>query len=68
MNWLALLGVLAAGYGVFALYVAWKRPEKIWDMGKVKAFRKSLGENGTSILFTCTAIALLVLGIYLIIK
>jgi hypothetical protein len=68
MNWLALLGILAAAYGVFAVFVAWGRPAKIWGMAKVQGFVKKLGAVGTSIWFTVFGLALIGLGIWLIIK
>jgi hypothetical protein len=68
MNWLALLGILAAAYGVFAVYIALKKPEKIWKMGKVQGFVKKFGEKGTSIWFSVFGLVLLVLGIWLIVK
>ena len=68
MNWFALLGVLAAAYGLFAIYVALKRPEKIWGMGKVQGFVNKIGEKGTTIWFSVFGLALFGLGIWLIAK
>lgn len=68
MNWLALLGVLAAGYGVFAIYIALKRPAKIWGIGKIQGFVKKLGERGTSIWFTVFGLAMIVLGVWLLMR
>lgn len=68
MNWLALLGVLLAAYAVFVFYVSFKKPEKIWEMGKVKGFRKVLGEVGTMVLFIIFGLAIGGLGIWLIVK
>ena len=68
MNWWALLGIISAGYGVFAIFVAWKRPEKIWNMSKVQAFVKKLGATGTSIWFSVFGLLLIGLGFWLILK
>ena len=68
MNWLALLGILVGAYGIFALYVAWKKPDKIWNMGKVQSFTQKLGERGTQIWFTVFGVALLALGLWLMLK
>jgi hypothetical protein len=51
MNWDALWGILAAGYGVFVVFVAKTKLPAIWNMGKVKGFKKVLGEKGTVIFF-----------------
>ena len=68
MNWWALLGVLAAAYGVFAIVVALKKPEKIWTMGKVQGFVKKFGEKGTTVWFGIFGLILLGLGVWLIVK
>lgn len=68
MNWLALLGVLVVAYSLFALYVAFAKPQKIWDMKKVQTFKRVLGEVGTTIIFTVFGVMLLGLGIWIIIK
>ena len=68
MNWLALLGVLLVAYAVFVFYVSVKKPEKVWEMGKVRGFRKALGDAGTVILFIVFGLAMGGLGIWLILK
>ena len=68
MNWFALLGALAAAYGVFAVYVALKKPEKIWQMAKVQSFVKKLGDNGTAIWFSVFGVVLFGLGVWLIVR
>lgn len=68
MNWLALLGVVLAAYAVFVFYVSFAKPEKIWEMGKVKGFRKALGEGGTVALFLVFALAVGGLGVWLMVK
>jgi|GEM_PF-249863 len=67
MNWNPLVGLVALVYG--ALCVLWgiKKPQKIWDMGKIKAFRKVLGEKGTVILFFVFGVAAIGVGLWLFI-
>jgi hypothetical protein len=67
MNWNALLGILALVYAVLVVYIAWKKTPSIWDMGKIKAFRKVLGEKGTVIFFYIWALLAVVLGIWLLV-
>ncbi|MDD5602658.1 MAG: hypothetical protein PHG48_01065 [Eubacteriales bacterium] len=66
MNGWALLGLILVAYGVFVAYVAYKKPVKIWDMAKIRLFRKMLGENGTRILFYIIAAVCVIIGITLI--
>lgn len=68
MNGMALLGILAILYAVLVIYIAAKKPAKIWDMAKIKWFRKVLGENGTVIFFYIWAILFVALGIWLFAK
>ena len=68
MNWLALLGVLSGGYGIFAVFVALKKPEKIWNMGKVKGFIEKFGERGTQVWFCVFGAVLIGLGVWLILR
>ena len=68
MKWLALLGILAAAYGVFAIYVALKKPEKIWKMGKVQGFVKKFGDQGTSVWFCVFGLVLTALGVWLMVR
>jgi len=68
MNGMALLGILAIVYAVFVVYVAAKKPAKVWDMAKIRGFRKVLGENGTVIFFYIWALLFVALGIWLFAK
>ena len=68
MSGMALLGILAILYAVLVIYIAAKKPAKIWDMAKIRGFRKVLGENGTVIFFYIWAILFVGLGIWLFIK
>jgi len=65
MNWQPLLGLFCFAYAAFVIYVgATKKPESIWEMGKVKMFRKVLGDKGTQIFFIIWSILFLALGIW----
>lgn len=68
MNTMALLGVLAILYAVICIFIAVKKPEKIWDMAKIKFFRKVLGEKGTVIFFCIWGAGFAVLGVWLLTK
>ena len=65
MNIYALLGILAVLYSAAVFALAFKKPEKFWEMGKIKMFRKVLGEKGTVIFFYAWAVIFLGLGIWL---
>ena len=65
MNWQPLLGLFCFAYAGFVIYVgATKKPESIWEMGKIKMFRKFLGDKGTQIFFIIWSILFLALGIW----
>lgn len=68
MNTWALIGILCVVYAAVLVWMAIKQPKAIWEMGKIKLFRKSLGEKGTVIMFYTLAVAFAVLGIWLIMK
>lgn len=68
MNTMALLGILAIIYAVMVFFIAAKKPQKIWDMAKIRAFRKVLGEKGTVIFFYIWGAAFAVLGVWLMTK
>lgn len=65
MNGLALIGILLIVYAAFLVFVAVKKPEKIWHMAKIRMFIKVMGEQGTVIFFYVFAAICLVGGIYL---
>ena len=66
MNWLALLGLVLILYAAAIIYIAAKKPEKIWEMAKIRLFRKVLGDTGTVIFFYVFAAACLGCGIWLL--
>ena len=66
MDGYALLGLLAILYAVMVVYIAAKKPPKLWEMAKIKMFRKVLGEQGTVTFFYVFALLAVILGIWLI--
>lgn len=68
MDGLALLGILAFMYAGLVVFITMKKPDAIWNMGKIKGFRKVLGEKGTVIFFYAFALLAVVLGIWLMTK
>ena len=68
MNGLALVGLLLIVYSLAVGMIAVKKPQKIWDMAKIKFFRKILGENGTTVFFYIFSIGCFAVGIWLLVK
>ena len=68
MNGWALLGLFLILYSVAVVFITLKKPENIWNMPKIKMFRKSLGEKGTKIFFSIFAAIAGGVGIWLLIK
>lgn len=68
MNGLAILGILLIIYSVAVVFITYKKPEPIWEMAKIKMFRKTLGESGTVIFFYILAAIVAIVGIWLMIK
>ena len=66
MNGYALLGLLAILYAIAVVYIAAKKPPKLWEMAKIRMFRKVLGEQGTVIFFYIFALVFVALGVWLI--
>jgi hypothetical protein len=66
MNGYALLGLLAIIYAILVVYIAAKKPPKLWEMAKIRMFRKVLGEQGTVVFFYIFALVFVALGIWLI--
>lgn len=65
MNWLPLLALLCFAYSGLVVWIAIKKPEKLWNMGKIQVFRKILGDRGTEIFFYILAAVFVGLGIWL---
>lgn len=68
MNGWALLGILAFVYAGMVFFITIKKPDAIWNMAKIKVFRKALGEKGTVIFFYLWGLLAVVLGIWLVTK
>lgn len=67
MNGLALLGLLLLVYAGAVIFITWKKPEEIWNMAKIKLFRKVLGDKGTEVFFYLFALIAGVVGIWLVV-
>ncbi len=65
---MSVWGILAVLYAAAVVIITVIKPEKIWNMKKVKLFKKVLGDRGTEIFFYFIALVFLVLGIWLIVK
>ena len=68
MNGLALLGIICILYAIGVIFLTIKKPPKIWKMKKIQLFEKALGVKGTEIFFYVFAIAVAVLGVWLMAK
>lgn len=66
MNGWGLLGLILVLYAAVVVYITAKKPPKIWDMVKIRTFRKVLGEKGTVIFFYIFAAISLGVGIWLL--
>ena len=65
---MAFLGILMVAYAALVVWIAVKKPPKIWGMAKIKLFIKVLGEKGTVIFFYIFALIFAVVGVWLIVK
>lgn len=65
MNWYPLFGLLAFAYAGLVFWLTIKKPEKLWGIGKIQAFVKTLGERGTEIFFYAWGVASVALGVWL---
>ena len=68
MNGLALLGIVLIAYAALVFYVAIKKPDSMWDINKIRAFRSKLGDKGTVIFFMIWGVIALGFGIWLLVK
>jgi len=68
MDGLALLGLILIVYAGAVIFITVKKPEQIWNMAKIKLFRKMLGEKGTEIFFYLFALAAAGFGVWLLLK
>lgn len=65
MDGFALLGILAFAYAGIVFFITVNKPEAIWNIGKIRGFRKVLGEKGTVLFFYTFGLLAIVLGIWL---
>ncbi len=65
MNIYPLLGLLALLYAAMVVWLAVKKPEKLWSLGKIQMFVKLMGEKGTVIFFYVWAVLFAALGVWL---
>ncbi|MCD5414563.1 MAG: hypothetical protein LR001_06130 [Clostridiales bacterium] len=68
MTGLQILGLVAILYGAFVIFISVKKPKIIWEMQKIQAFVKMLGEKGTVIFFSVWAIIAIAVGVWLIVR
>lgn len=68
MNGNALLGIVAIIYALLVFFITYKKPEKVWDMPKIKGFEKVFGEKGTVIFFYIVGLLAAGLGVWLLMK
>jgi hypothetical protein len=59
-------GIIAILYAAVVVVITVVQPEKIWEMKKIKFFRKTLGDKGTEIFFYVWALIFLILGVWLL--
>ena len=66
---MALLGIFLVLYGVFCAFLGiTKKPQGVWNMGKIQAFVKVLGVTGAVIFFLVWGAAALGVGIWLLVR
>jgi hypothetical protein len=68
MDTLTILAYALILYGVFTLYIAYVKPKAIWNLGKIQGFVQLLSERGTVIFFSIVGIAVIIGGIFLLIR
>ncbi len=61
-----LLGLILIIYALIVAYSAYAKPAIVWNNFKVEAFKKTLGEKGTVILFYVIGAIALYIGIRLL--
>lgn len=68
MDGMALLGILLLLYAVLVIWIAVKKPKAMWEMAKIRMFRKWFGDQGTVIFFFFWAALATGFGIWLLIR
>jgi len=51
MDGFALLGIFLVFYAFAVVAIAVKKPASIWEMGKIRMFRKYLNDGATVVFF-----------------
>lgn len=64
MNLWALLGIVLIAYGIMCCFIAFKKPAKVWEIAKIRGFRKVLGEKGAVVFFYVWGLLALVIGVW----
>ncbi len=59
------LGLFLIVYAVLVFWITFKKPAKIWNMGKIQGFVKILGVVGTQIFFVIWGLIGLGIGLWL---
>ncbi len=68
MNGFALLGLFLIIYAAVVVVLALKKPTSMWNMGKIRFFRKVFGEKGVVIFFWVLAAVAAGFGVWLLIR
>ncbi len=68
MDGLALIGLILLVYAGAVVYITLKKPKAIWNMAKIRVFRKLLGDRGTEIFFYLFALASAGFGLWLLVN
>jgi len=66
MTGMQIGGIACLVYTALTFYIALAKPPKIWQIAKIQAFVKSLGEKGTVIFFMGWGSVVAVIGVYLL--
>lgn len=69
MDALSIVAIVLLLYGALCLALAvMKVPAALWNLDKIDAFKKLLGEVGTQIFIGVWGVAALVLGVWLLVR
>lgn len=64
----SLLGLFLILYSIAVIFIAMKKPEKIWKMKKTQFFIKILKEDGTVKFFYAWGALFAILGMFLLVS
>jgi hypothetical protein len=65
MNLYPLLALLCFAYLGLCLWIAVKKPDAIWNMGKLEVMKKLMGEKGTQIFIIIFGVIIGGVGVWL---